>query len=144
MFSSYTSQSSLNQLKKILLTAIFCQFKLFHGRWAIVYSNTLSLPAEVWSYQLALEVLLCIFSLFSSLVYMNKFVTDFVPKVNSTSVGQLLTHEMVITLVKSAFKNYPYVSNCVTYGCMCVGAEFSQQFINKRLLVSKRVNTRKY
>ncbi|XP_065204173.1 mpv17-like protein [Planococcus citri] len=43
---------------------------------------------------------------------------------------------MALNSVKNLFKKYPLASNCVTYGSMCVGAEFSQQFIKKRILKS--------
>ncbi|KAK9887187.1 hypothetical protein WA026_020640 [Henosepilachna vigintioctopunctata] len=37
-------------------------------------------------------------------------------------------------VVKCMFKNYPVVSNSIIYGSLCVGAEFSQQCITKKLM----------
>lgn len=38
--------------------------------------------------------------------------------------------------IKKVFKNYPLLANSVVYGSMCVGAEFSQQVIKRKFLVS--------
>ncbi|KAF4527708.1 hypothetical protein B566_EDAN016376 [Ephemera danica] len=38
--------------------------------------------------------------------------------------------------VKRVFKKYPLVANCAVYGTLYVGAEFSQQTINKKILTS--------
>jgi len=48
---------------------------------------------------------------------------------------------MAWALVKRVFKKYPLVANCGVYGTLYVGAEFSQQTINKKFLVwiSKKV-----
>lgn len=48
----------------------------------------------------------------------------------------ILFVEMALSSVKHVFKKYPLASNCITYGSMCVGAEFSQQFFKKRIFVS--------
>ncbi|XP_065343867.1 mpv17-like protein isoform X2 [Cloeon dipterum] len=41
---------------------------------------------------------------------------------------------MALALVKRVFKKYPLVANCGVYGTLYVGAEFSQQTINKKFL----------
>jgi hypothetical protein len=38
--------------------------------------------------------------------------------------------------VKALFKKYPMASNAVVYGTLITGAEFSQQTITKKILVS--------
>jgi hypothetical protein len=43
---------------------------------------------------------------------------------------------MAWALVKRVFKKYPLVANCGVYGTLYVGAEFSQQTINKKFLVT--------
>lgn len=43
---------------------------------------------------------------------------------------------MTLNVVKGVFKKYPWAANTFTYGCMCVGAEFSQQYLTKRVIVS--------
>jgi hypothetical protein len=42
---------------------------------------------------------------------------------------------MAWALVKRLFKKHPLVANCAVYGTLYVGAEFSQQTINKKFLV---------
>jgi len=42
----------------------------------------------------------------------------------------------IIRVVKETFKKYPMIANSTVYGSMCVGAEFSQQILTKRILVS--------
>ncbi|XP_019870670.1 mpv17-like protein [Aethina tumida] len=41
------------------------------------------------------------------------------------------------TFMKNALDKYPIVSNCVIYGSLCVGAEFSQQTLTKKILPDK-------
>lgn len=43
--------------------------------------------------------------------------------------------EKILKTAKKIFNNYPVVSNSIIYGSLCVGAEFSQQTIQKKLLV---------
>lgn len=38
--------------------------------------------------------------------------------------------------VKTLFKKYPMASNAVVYGTLITGAEFTQQTITKKILVS--------
>jgi len=40
----------------------------------------------------------------------------------------------IIRVVKETFKKYPMIANSTVYGSMCVGAEFSQQILTKRIL----------
>jgi hypothetical protein len=42
----------------------------------------------------------------------------------------------VSTAVKALFKKYPMASNAVVYGTLITGAEFTQQTVTKKLLVS--------
>ncbi|XP_063215854.1 mpv17-like protein [Bacillus rossius redtenbacheri] len=37
-------------------------------------------------------------------------------------------------LLRKAFQKYPYVSNCLTYGTLYVGAEFLQQTLTRKIL----------
>ncbi|KAL3275781.1 hypothetical protein HHI36_020526 [Cryptolaemus montrouzieri] len=37
-------------------------------------------------------------------------------------------------IVKKIFNKHPVISNSIVYGTLCVGAEFSQQAINKKIL----------
>lgn len=41
----------------------------------------------------------------------------------------------IIRVVKETFRKYPMLANSTVYGTMCVGAEFSQQIMTKRILV---------
>ncbi|XP_059480012.1 mpv17-like protein [Neocloeon triangulifer] len=41
---------------------------------------------------------------------------------------------MALALIKRVFKKYPLVANCGVYGTLYVGAELSQQTINKKFL----------
>lgn len=41
----------------------------------------------------------------------------------------------IIRAAKEVFRRYPIVANSTVYGTMCVGAEFSQQIMTKRILV---------
>jgi len=41
----------------------------------------------------------------------------------------------IMRVVKEVFRKYPLVANSTVYGTMCVGAEFSQQIMTKRILV---------
>jgi len=41
----------------------------------------------------------------------------------------------IIRVVKETFRKYPMIANSTVYGTMCVGAEFSQQVLTKRILV---------
>lgn len=43
----------------------------------------------------------------------------------------------IIRVVKETFRKYPMIANSTVYGTMCVGAEFSQQILTKRILVKK-------
>ncbi|CAH1396174.1 unnamed protein product [Nezara viridula] len=49
----------------------------------------------------------------------------------------LLTMAVVINKIKYAFKNYPIIANSVTYGSMCVLAEFSQQVVTRKYIDKK-------
>jgi len=40
----------------------------------------------------------------------------------------------IIRVVKETFRKYPMIANSTVYGTMCVGAEFSQQILTKRIL----------
>uniref|UniRef100_A0A0A9XRX9 Mpv17-like protein n=1 Tax=Lygus hesperus TaxID=30085 RepID=A0A0A9XRX9_LYGHE len=44
---------------------------------------------------------------------------------------------MSFSRIRSLFKRYPLLANSTVYGSMCVTAEFSQQYINKRYLDPK-------
>ncbi|XP_018895634.2 mpv17-like protein [Bemisia tabaci] len=44
---------------------------------------------------------------------------------------------MVLSFIKQAFQKRPMLANSVVYGTMCVGAEFSQQYVTKRILDKK-------
>lgn len=46
---------------------------------------------------------------------------------------------MALRLVKHAFTKYPVTANAVTFGSLYVTAEFSQQVLTKKVLVSLRV-----
>lgn len=39
-------------------------------------------------------------------------------------------------MARTVFRKYPFVTNSLIYGSLYVGAEFSQQFLMKRVLVS--------
>jgi hypothetical protein len=41
--------------------------------------------------------------------------------------------------VKTLFKKYPMTSNAVVYGTLITGAEFTQQTITKKILVSYKL-----
>jgi hypothetical protein len=42
--------------------------------------------------------------------------------------------------VKTLFKKYPMASNAVVYGTLITGAEFTQQTITKKILVSYKLS----
>jgi hypothetical protein len=42
----------------------------------------------------------------------------------------------MLVAAKALFKKYPMASNAVVYGTLITGAEFSQQTITKKILVS--------
>nr|CAD7577650.1 unnamed protein product [Timema californicum] len=44
---------------------------------------------------------------------------------------------MAVALVKRVFQKHPFVSNCVVYGTLYVGAEFSQQTLSRKILSKK-------
>jgi len=46
----------------------------------------------------------------------------------------------IIRVVKETFRKYPMIANSTVYGTMCVGAEFSQQVLTKRILVKYYIN----
>lgn len=46
----------------------------------------------------------------------------------------------IIRVVKETFRKYPMIANSTVYGTMCVGAEFSQQILTKRILVKYYIN----
>jgi Mpv17-like protein len=42
----------------------------------------------------------------------------------------------LLKFIKYAFNSHPIVSNALVYGTLYVGAEFSQQTVTRKLLVS--------
>jgi len=46
----------------------------------------------------------------------------------------------IIRVMKETFRKYPMIANSTVYGTMCVGAEFSQQILTKRILVKYYIN----
>ena len=45
----------------------------------------------------------------------------------------------IIAKARNVFKSKPLLSNCLTYGSLYAGAEFSQQTIIRKILVSKKL-----
>lgn len=41
----------------------------------------------------------------------------------------------ILKVVKVFFTKHPIISNSVVYGSLCVGAEFTQQVITRKILV---------
>lgn len=51
----------------------------------------------------------------------------------------------ILKFIKYAFNKHPIISNSLVYGTLYVGAEFSQQTISKKVLVSlELINTREW
>lgn len=42
----------------------------------------------------------------------------------------------IFNIVGNLFKKHPFLTNSAVYGSLYVGAEFSQQYLTKRVLVS--------
>jgi hypothetical protein len=54
----------------------------------------------------------------------------------STMYFQVEMATMLSASVKALFRKYPMASNAVVYGTLITGAEFTQQTITKKILVS--------
>ncbi|CAG2056408.1 unnamed protein product [Timema podura] len=59
------------------------------------------------------------------------FVSGYIPLVSCKVAA------MAVALVKRVFQKHPFVSNCVVYGTLYVGAEFSQQTLSRKILSKK-------
>lgn len=44
----------------------------------------------------------------------------------------------LLNATRGFFKKHPFISNSAIYGSLYVGAEFSQQYVSKHLLVTKK------
>lgn len=42
----------------------------------------------------------------------------------------------MVTIIRTYLGKYPILTNSLIYGTLCVGAEFSQQTLSKKILVS--------
>ncbi len=73
--------------------------------------------------------------------YSPVYWADFCIKSDSTDRNSVFTlfqiaANMALRLVKHVFTKYPVTANAVTFGSLYVTAEFSQQVVTKKVLVS--------
>nr|CAD7255901.1 unnamed protein product [Timema shepardi] len=70
-------------------------------------------------------------------MWVGRFLFGYIPPCAMQGHTGAQVAAMAVALVKRVFQKHPFVSNCVVYGTLYVGAEFSQQTLSRKILSKK-------